>query len=97
MSEGTRTPDRLDHNQELYQLSYAHHVLRGQSLASRSRAGGRPECVFGQGEALARAQARRTGRGGPPLREEPSGIAAEQRRRLRFDQKTASLQAIFEG
>ena len=25
MSEGTRTPDRLDHNQELYQLSYAHH------------------------------------------------------------------------
>ena len=24
MSEGTRTPDRLDHNQELYQLSYAH-------------------------------------------------------------------------
>ena len=27
VSEGTRTPDRLDHNQELYQLSYAH---RGQ-------------------------------------------------------------------
>src|SRR5262249_49783148 len=26
VSEGTRTPDRLDHNQELYQLSYAHHV-----------------------------------------------------------------------
>ncbi len=26
MSEGTRTPDRLDHNQELYQLSYAHRV-----------------------------------------------------------------------
>ena len=25
VSEGTRTPDRLDHNQELYQLSYAHH------------------------------------------------------------------------
>ena len=24
VSEGTRTPDRLDHNQELYQLSYAH-------------------------------------------------------------------------
>jgi hypothetical protein len=26
VSEGTRTPDRLDHNQELYQLSYAHQV-----------------------------------------------------------------------
>ncbi len=26
MSDGTRTHDRLDHNQELYQLSYAHHV-----------------------------------------------------------------------
>jgi hypothetical protein len=26
VSEGTRTPDRLDHNQELYQLSYAHHA-----------------------------------------------------------------------
>jgi hypothetical protein len=26
VSEGTRTPDRLDHNQELYQLSYAHRV-----------------------------------------------------------------------
>ena len=24
MSDGTRTHDRLDHNQELYQLSYAH-------------------------------------------------------------------------
>ena len=29
VSDGTRTRDRLDHNQELYQLSYAHHdVLR---------------------------------------------------------------------
>ena len=26
VSDGTRTRDRLDHNQELYQLSYAHHV-----------------------------------------------------------------------
>ena len=26
VSDGTRTHDRLDHNQELYQLSYAHHV-----------------------------------------------------------------------
>ncbi len=34
MSEGTRTPDRLDHNQELYQLSYAH---RGASESTSAR------------------------------------------------------------
>ncbi len=34
MSEGTRTPDRLDHNQELYQLSYAHQA--GRSLAAEA-------------------------------------------------------------
>ncbi len=33
VSEGTRTPDRLDHNQELYQLSYAHRV--GASIYQR--------------------------------------------------------------
>ena len=27
MSDGTRTRDRLDHNQVLYQLSYTHHAL----------------------------------------------------------------------
>ncbi len=26
VSDGARTRDRLDHNQELYQLSYAHRV-----------------------------------------------------------------------
>jgi hypothetical protein len=26
VSDGTRTRDRLDHNQELYLLSYAHHA-----------------------------------------------------------------------
>ena len=31
VSDGTRTRDRLDHNQELYQLSYAHQA--GRSLA----------------------------------------------------------------
>jgi hypothetical protein len=31
VSDGTRTRDRLDHNQELYQLSYAHRV--GTNLA----------------------------------------------------------------
>ena len=35
MSDGTRTRDRLDHNQELYLLSYAHHAaaLVGATLA----------------------------------------------------------------
>ena len=29
VSDGTRTRDRLDHNQELYLLSYAHHAADG--------------------------------------------------------------------
>ncbi len=33
MSDGTRTRDRLDHNQELYQLSYAHRAT--QNLAAQ--------------------------------------------------------------
>ena len=36
MSDGTRTRDRLDHNQELYQLSYAHQA-RPNLAAERSR------------------------------------------------------------
>ena len=36
VSDGDRTRDRLDHNQELYQLSYAHRV----SGKSTGRAGG---------------------------------------------------------
>jgi hypothetical protein len=36
VSDGTRTHDRLDHNQELYQLSYAH---RGVSNLALPRAG----------------------------------------------------------
>jgi Nucleotidyl transferase AbiEii toxin, Type IV TA system len=35
VSDGTRTRDRLDHNQELYQLSYAHHVWRAESSVGR--------------------------------------------------------------
>ena len=40
MSEGTRTPDRLDHNQELYQLSYAHHGATGSHSRGRLGAAG---------------------------------------------------------
>ncbi len=40
MSDGTRTRDRLDHNQELYQLSYAHRgkleSTNGGALARRA-------------------------------------------------------------
>jgi hypothetical protein len=35
VSEGTRTPDRLDHNQELYQLSYAHRETAESTSAAR--------------------------------------------------------------
>ena len=35
MSEGTRTHDRLDHNQELYQLSYAHRGLPNLALPGK--------------------------------------------------------------
>ena len=38
MSDGTRTRDRLDHNQELYQLSYAHHARDCASGQSSNRA-----------------------------------------------------------
>ena len=34
MSDGTRTRGRLDHNQELYQLSYAHRAVTESSSAS---------------------------------------------------------------
>jgi hypothetical protein len=40
VSDGTRTRDRLDHNQELYLLSYAHHVAArgdGTEVTSPSR------------------------------------------------------------
>ena len=45
VSEGTRTPDRLDHNQELYQLSYAHqgrsNLAEAPRLSVAGRCGGR--------------------------------------------------------
>ena len=34
VSDGTRTHDRLDHNQELYQLSYAHRGMLNLALPS---------------------------------------------------------------
>ena len=46
MADGTRTRGRLDHNQELYQLSYSHHAacnLAGQ---------GRDHVVADQGDGV---------------------------------------------
>ena len=40
VSEGTRTPDRLDHNQELYQLSYAHRAGNESTSAAPSSSDG---------------------------------------------------------
>jgi hypothetical protein len=42
VSDGTRTRDRLDHNQELYRLSYAHRDVRNVAvdLAAAARARG---------------------------------------------------------
>ena len=40
MSDGTRTRDRLDHNQELYQLSYAHRETPNLSIGAGSDARG---------------------------------------------------------
>jgi hypothetical protein len=39
VSDGTRTRDRLDHNQELYLLSYAHHAAGRSREATRSALG----------------------------------------------------------
>ncbi len=43
VSEGTRTPDRLDHNQELYQLSYAHRGLPNLALPRKAETPAKPE------------------------------------------------------
>ena len=43
MSDGTRTRDRLDHNQELYQLSYAHRA----SVSVRVDRAGAPAARYG--------------------------------------------------
>ena len=44
MSDGTRTRDRLDHNQELYQLSYAHQARASVAAARRAQSCG---CTIG--------------------------------------------------
>jgi hypothetical protein len=39
VSDGTRTRDRLDHNQELYLLSYAHRGFRNVAAVWAAEAG----------------------------------------------------------
>ena len=42
VSDGTRTHDRLDHNQELYQLSYAHRGLPNLALRRKVKTPAKP-------------------------------------------------------
>ncbi len=56
VSDGTRTHDRLDHNQELYQLSYAHRGLAESSSATGERRGLDPAPGQAQGLATIDAQ-----------------------------------------
>ena len=74
VSDGTRTRDHLDHNQELYQLSYAHRATR--SVAVR-----RPRTGGPRGRPRSRTRgAPPAGRGGAAA---PSGPAPRRRPRER--------------
>ena len=48
VSDGTRTRDRLDHNQELYQLSYAHQDRSECTGAQRPNPADRSRVVGGR-------------------------------------------------
>src|SRR6202035_3658500 len=58
VSEGTRTPDRLDHNQELYRLSYAHQAATEFSAARSAFASERERTGHAVAPALDVAQRR---------------------------------------
>ena len=79
VSDGTRTRDRLDHNQELYQLSYAHHAMREESSDASGLiallAGQLPFC---QGQALARRKPTRAPRDFTPSCQQLDRVATEQ-------------------
>ncbi len=53
MSDGTRTRDHLDHNQELYQLSYAHQDVQ-ECTAAFGPTADRPQQGAGSANAPAR-------------------------------------------
>lgn len=96
MSEGTRTPDRLDHNQELYQLSYAHRVsTESTSAQARSRSRSRPDGlvrVCGEPHSTHGAPGR------PNLRLPAEGFSAldEIARRRKVSRAEAARQSISE-
>ncbi|MEA2233872.1 MAG: hypothetical protein QOD83_3688 [Solirubrobacteraceae bacterium] len=46
VSEGTRTPDRLDHNQELYQLSYAHRAALNLAALAGAEGAQQPPAII---------------------------------------------------
>lgn len=62
MSDGTRTRDRLDHNQELYQLSYAHRARGSVGPRALATIDGMPapSATGPHGEPGQRADARRS-------------------------------------
>ncbi len=84
VSDGARTHDRLDHNQELYQLSYAHHgSATGKFSAGSALVGARTgDLAFGQGKRFAGGQPGRACSHLAPGRQQPLGVAAQQRRQL---------------
>jgi hypothetical protein len=53
VSDGIRTRDRRDHNPELYQLSYAHHVAEWE-FSERSGRGSAAQEVFRESQAFGR-------------------------------------------
>ena len=76
VSDGTRTRDRLDHNQELYRLSYAHRDVRNVAvdLAAAARARGAvSRGGSGRTRCGGRAQSRRLP--GPPSSRSLAGRA----------------------
>jgi hypothetical protein len=80
VSEGTRTPDRLDHNQELYQLSYAHRGARESTRAARRRRR-QPLTI---GPAAARIPAVEPESAAPPAGLEPATCGLEVRRSIQL-------------
>lgn len=52
MSDGTRTHDRLDHNQELYQLSYAHRGMPNLAVPRLRNSPGAADQPAHHGDAL---------------------------------------------
>src|ERR1700734_1215911 len=78
VSDGARTHDRLDHNQELYQMSYAHHGLRNRSLGAPPAAG-ESQRPAGAHELIFRSASARLSLGESPLARAATSFHADSR------------------